>query len=199
MGVQIFLPAQDNNVNATLEASTTPELNKETTIKYTVSPLIDLPENTNMSILLPHKGYEIVNTTFPFGEQGSSGWGINWKGQILENQTAEMALTLKFTSEGWGGIYAGVYVPGTVSTYTNYLSTSTLYTYVDKYGGFATLNRDEYNSWLDNRGASDGQFKGGATTEIPVLVLLVLVPIVLVLVIVVALHFYGRGRPPSTN
>lgn len=159
MMAAIPFTVEDNRISASLTISPIPELNKEITIRYSLVSSIDLTGYTLMTIVLPPKGIEIIDVTFPSGgNQYQSPTGtisqFSWKGTISENQTVEISVNLKFVSAGWGVIY------GDLSTQlpeepnvTQPANVVVYYVYVDKYEGFTTTNYEAYNSWLENRGA----------------------------------------------
>ena len=122
--------------------STTPELNKEFTVTYKVTPQIDIPDpqRTQLDLVFPPKGFKVVQVEFPNGGQTyKHDTQLSWKGSIAKNQTVEIKAIFRITDTGQGSIYGSLNVQegGGIAKFIQDAKVADLY--VDKYGGTFTL------------------------------------------------------------
>ena len=160
VGMAIPLPENNEQIESELTISSTPELNKEFTIIYRVTPLINLPdpERTYMSLVLPPKGFEILNVQFSEGgetyENNLEALNqFSWEGSIDKGQTIEIKANLKVIDTGWGNLYGHLNVQpsGEITELIQDVKIADLY--VDRYKGnftiyepkprYSTLNQSE--------------------------------------------------------
>ncbi len=111
-GQAIAMPQNNGQIRSELVISRKPEMNREFTVTYRVTPQIDLPDpdKTQVSLVFPPKGFEIVKVQFP---EWGTGYGnesqmasseVIWKGAIEKGKTAELSATFKITETGWGDV-----------------------------------------------------------------------------------------------
>ncbi len=141
-GQAIPIPENNEEISSQLIISNAPELNKEFTVTYKVSPRIDIPDpqRTQMSLAFPPKGFKVVNVEFPSGGKTyKHDTQLSWKGSIARNQTVEIKATFRITDTGQGSIYGslGVQQGGGITEFMQDAKVAELY--VDKYGGSFTL------------------------------------------------------------
>ena len=138
------IPMSKNNeaISSQLLISNTPELNKEFTITYRVTPQIDIPDpqRTQLDLVFPPEGFKVVKVEFPNGGQTyKHNAQLSWKGSIARNQTAEIKATFRITDTGQGSIYGSLNVQegGGITKFMQDAKVIDLY--VDKYDGTFTL------------------------------------------------------------
>jgi hypothetical protein len=138
------IPMSENNeaISSHLTISNTPELNKEFTVVYRVTPQIDIPDpqRTQMDLAFPPKGFKVLNVEFPTGGQTYKyDTQLSWKGSIAKNQTVEIKATFRITDTGQGSIYGSLNVQegGGIAKFMQDAKVADLY--VDKYGGTFTI------------------------------------------------------------
>lgn len=138
------VPLAENNeqIQSELIISQNPELNKEFTITYRLTPLIDIPDpqRTQMSLAFPPKAFEVVNAQFPEGGEIYNESQLTWKGSINQGQTIEIKATFKVINTGWGSVYGylNVQPSGEITNLIQDAKIADLY--VDKYTGSFTIN-----------------------------------------------------------
>jgi len=138
------IPVAENNqaINSQLIISNNPELNKEITVTYRVTPTIDIPDpqRTQLSLVFPPKGFKVINSEFPSGGKTyKHDTQLSWKGSIDRNQTVEIKATFRITDTGQGSIYGSLNVQQG-SGITKFMQDAKIAElYVDKYGGTFTL------------------------------------------------------------
>ncbi len=93
-------PHNNQQIESKLLFSATPELNKEITIIYRVTPSINIPR-AQMWLFTPPRGFELLDIQFPSGGEASGG---DWVGSINKGQTIEINATYRITSTGWGSV-----------------------------------------------------------------------------------------------
>lgn len=132
------VPLAENNeqIQSELIISQNPELNKEFTITYRLTPSINIPDpqRTQMSLIFPPKAFEIVSIQFPEGgETYRYKSQLSWKGSINKGQTVEIKATFKVINIGWGLVYGNLNVQpsGEITSLIQDVKTADLY--VDKY------------------------------------------------------------------
>lgn len=138
------VPASENNeaISSQLLLSNAPELNKEFTVTYRVTPQIDIPDSqrTQMNLVFPPKGFKVLNVEFPQGGKTYKyDTQLSWKGSIIKNQTIEIKATFRITDTGQGSVYGSLNVQegGGITKFMQDTKVAELY--VDKYGGTFTL------------------------------------------------------------
>ena len=138
------VPVAENNqaINSQLLISNNPELNREFTVTYRITPQIDLPDpqRTQMALVFPPKAFEIVKVEFPQGgETYKSNTQLSWKGSVSKNQTIEIKATFRVINTGQGSVYGNLNVQqgGGVTKFIQDAKIADLY--VDKYSGNFTL------------------------------------------------------------
>lgn len=138
------VPLSENNeqIQSELIISQNPELNKEFTIIYRVTPFIDLsdPQRTQLSLVFPPKAFELVRIQFPEdGKTYKYETQVSWKGSINEGQTVEIKATFKVVNTGWGSVYGNLNVQpsGEITNLIQDVKIAELY--VDKYRGEYTI------------------------------------------------------------
>jgi hypothetical protein len=119
-----------------------PELNKEFTITYRLTPSINIPDpqRTQMSLVFPPKAFQVVSVQFPTGgETYRYNDQLSWKGSINKGQTVEIKTTLKVINTGWGSVYGNLNVQpsGEITNLIQDVKIADLY--VDKYSGSFTM------------------------------------------------------------
>lgn len=95
------LPQNNQQIESEILFSATPELNKEITITYRVTPSINIPR-AEMWLFTPPRGFELVNAQLPL--DGEISRGLTWVGSINKGQTIEINATYRITSTGWGSV-----------------------------------------------------------------------------------------------
>jgi hypothetical protein len=123
----IGIPSPENNemINSTISFSALPELNKEVTLTYTVTPSIDLPDpqRTRVMLIYPPRGFKIVNVEFPAGGEVYKEEGqLTWKGSILKGETIQIKAVVKAITTGDGYVYGYLIVSPDGKTITNQIS-----------------------------------------------------------------------------
>ena len=137
-GQGISMSENNDAISSQLLISNAPELNKEFTVAYRVTPRIDIPDpqRTQVDLVFPPKGFKVLNVEFP---QGGKTYRydaqLSWKGSIAKNQTVEIKATFRITDTGQGSIYGSldVQVGGGITKFMHDAKIADLY--VDKYGG----------------------------------------------------------------
>lgn len=138
------IPVAENNqtINSQLIISNNPELDKEITVIYRVTPAIDIPDpqRTQLSLVFPPRGFRVVKSEFPSGGKTyKHDAQLSWKGSIAKNQTVEIKATFRITDTGQGSIYGSLNVQqgGGIAEFMQDAKIAELY--VDRYGGTFTL------------------------------------------------------------
>ena len=99
---ELSLPQNNQQIESELLFSATPELNKEITITYRVTPSINMSQaQMQMWLFVPSKGFELVDARFPSCGEIRRG---SWIGNINNGQTVEINATYRITSTGWGNV-----------------------------------------------------------------------------------------------
>lgn len=147
-----FGKGHDPNIISSLALSNPLELGKESTLIYSVTPKIDLSENTQISLQLPDYAFDIINLenspNIKIMQKDDN--FIVWTGPINKGQTTEVRLRLKLKNYGWGNISARIMLSKYIS---NYLSESivndetVLNLYIDQYGKYASVLGDDLKSF----------------------------------------------------
>lgn len=134
-------PIAENNeqIESELIILQNPELDKEFTISYRLTPLIDLPERTQISLVLPPKAFELVDVQFPEGGETYEKSRLIWVGSIDKDETVEIKANLKVINTGWGSVYGAFNVQpnGEITELIQDVKIADLY--VDKYKGNFTI------------------------------------------------------------
>lgn len=141
-GQGISMSENNDAITSQLLISNVPELNKEFTVTYKVTPQIDIPDpqRTQVDLVFPPKGFKVLSVEFP---QGGKTYRydtqLSWKGSIVKNQTVEIKATFRITDTGQGSIYGSLDVQegGGITKFMH--DTKIVDLYVDKYGGTFTL------------------------------------------------------------
>ena len=141
-GQAISMSENNDAITSQLLISNTPELNKEFTITYKVTPQIDIPDpqRTQLDLVFPPKGFKVLNVEFPQGGKTYKyDTQLSWKGSIAKNQTVEIKATFRITDTGQGSIYGSLDVQegGGITKFMHDTKIADLY--VDKYGGTFVL------------------------------------------------------------
>lgn len=136
------MPKNNEALSSQLLLSNAPELNKEFTVIYRVTPQIDIPDpqRTQMDLVFLPKGFKVLNVEFPqSGRTYRYDTQLSWKGSIAKNQTAEIKATFLITDTGQGSIYGSLNVQegGGIANFMQDAKVAELY--VDKYGGTFTF------------------------------------------------------------
>ena len=141
-GQAISMSENNEAISGQLLISNTPELNKEFTVIYRVTPQIDIPDaqRTQLSMVYPPRGFKVIKVEFPNGGQTyKNDAQLSWKGSIDNNQTVEIKATFRITDTGQGSIYGSLNVQegGGITKFMHDTKIADLY--VDKYGGTFTF------------------------------------------------------------
>lgn len=138
------VPMAENceQIQSELIISQNPELNKEVTIIYIVTPSIDIsdPQRTQMNLVFPPKAFEVINVQFPGGGETYEHKGqLTWKGSISKDQTVEIKAIFKVINTGWGSVYGNLNVQPSGEIINLIQDVKIADLYVDKYDGNFTI------------------------------------------------------------
>jgi hypothetical protein len=121
----IPLPENNEMIKSNISLSELPELNKEVTLTYTVTPSVDIPDpqRTYVTLVYPPKGFEVISAEFPAGGETYRHEGqLTWKGSINKDQTVQIKVVVKMTTTGSGTVYGHLSVQPDGKTITKLIS-----------------------------------------------------------------------------
>lgn len=137
----------NQSISSQLIISHNPELNKEFTVIYKVTPQIDLygDLNNQMALSFPSGAFTVLKVEFPEGGRGQTDPyddnRLTWMGAIAQGRTVEIKAILRVISTGQGTIFGtlDVFPPFGVGITKHIYDEKTADLYVYKDGGTFTM------------------------------------------------------------
>ncbi len=141
-GQSVPVPENSGNIKSELLILQKPELNKEFTAIYRITPLENILDTRyrQMSLVFPPKGLEVIDVKFPEGGKNYKYNGqLSWQGDLNKNQTVEIRATFRVVDTGWGPIIGELNIQAGTDGSKFVQDGKSADLYVDKYSGNLTI------------------------------------------------------------